>query len=334
MDDETQRLRLLAQDTARRLTAKKQAWPFESRKREEPPPKRPRFTFSDGPGGAVPPPNARAPEIGSSAPVNPPGLPVNSKENWYAAAQAAEAATLAGSEGDGFDNSYTVVEVPDEFTGLIIGKHGSGIKNLQAETGASLCVGKLATEGMRKVCITGCPESQEAAKTSLWNVLERAKEHKKRKEEQGNQVVDYIELPNKFSGRLIGMKGAVLRQVREGYGVRADLDDNVNEPLRKLELKGPLQSVQMAKQHVELLLLELYRRHKIYNAPLENKYSNTSFVFEAPKQQVLGAAMKQEDLELLLQPWATHYAGNSECISIFENFQVEEMDVEIPGVEN
>eukprot|EP00434_Breviolum_minutum_P014627 symbB.v1.2.012895.t2/scaffold899.1/size154094/1 len=179
---------------------------------------------------------------------------------------------------------------------------------------------------MRKVCITGCPESQEAAKTSLWNFLERAKEHKKKKEQQGNQVVDYIELPNKFSGRLIGMKGAVLRQVREGYGVRADLDDNVNEPLRKLELKGPLQSVQMAKQHVELLLLELYRRHKIYNAPLENKYSNTSFVFEAPKQQVLGAAMKQEDVELLLQPWAAHYAGNSECISIFENFQVEEIE--------
>eukprot|EP00434_Breviolum_minutum_P014626 symbB.v1.2.012895.t1/scaffold899.1/size154094/1 len=72
---------------------------------------------------------------------------------------------------------------------------------------------------MRKVCITGCPESQEAAKTSLWNFLERAKEHKKKKEQQGNQVVDYIE-------------------VREGYGVRADLDDNVNEPLRKLELKG------------------------------------------------------------------------------------------------
>eukprot|EP00435_Cladocopium_sp_Y103_P028957 s1060_g7.t1 len=43
----------------------------------------------------------------------------------------------------------------------------------QESTGAVLCVGKLAVEGLRKVCITGCPESQEAAKASLLSFVEQ-----------------------------------------------------------------------------------------------------------------------------------------------------------------
>eukprot|EP00435_Cladocopium_sp_Y103_P027077 s1060_g6.t1 len=145
-----------------------------------------------------------------------------------------------------------------------------------------------------------------------------------------------MHVPHKFAGRLIGIRGEVIRQVRDAYGVRAALDDCVNEPMRKLELRGHVQAVQYAKQHVELLLLEVYRRFRIYNAPLESKYNSTSFLFESPLLQTQSAMKQQQDMELLLQPWAAHFAGNLmgnlDCVSIFKKFQSLE-DAEIPGVD-
>lgn len=326
MDQETVRLRALAAATARRLTAKKQGKdPLESTKRQDPPAKRPRFTFSDEPNALPPPALMEAP----SAPDAVEGIEAPKKDwhHWYAAAQAAEAATMAGTEG--ITESYTLVEIPDEFTGLLIGKHGIAIKQMQESTGAVLCVGKLAVEGLRKVCVTGCPESQEAAKASLLSFVEQQQEFKKFQEQQ---VIDYLEVPNKFAGRLIGIRGEVIRQVRDAYGVRAALDDCVDEPMRKLELRGHAQAVQYAKQHVELLLLEVYRRFRIYNAPLESKYNNTSFLFESPLLQTQSAMKQQQDMELLLSPWAAHFAGNLDCVSIFKKFQSLE-EAKIPGVD-
>eukprot|EP00435_Cladocopium_sp_Y103_P034014 s1060_g8.t1 len=129
---------------ARRLTAKKQGKDqLESSKRgQDPPTKRPRFTFSDEP-NSMPPPLPALTEAPSDAgegaqnttlavATGPGSTEAPKKENWhhfYAAAKAAEAATMAGAEG--ITESYTVVEVPDEFTGLLIGKHGIAIKQMQ-----------------------------------------------------------------------------------------------------------------------------------------------------------------------------------------------------------
>lgn len=294
---EIQRLRALAAATAQRLTAKKvqQGHSLPTAR----PPKRRRNEF------LTEPPSAAGAEV--ERPTRTRG---EEPRTWEAAAKVAEAA----AEGGG-DNGYTVVEIPDDFTGLLIGKQGSMIKNLQAETGAALCVGKLAIEGMRKVCITGSLESQEAAYQSLLHFLERNKA---------------LQLPNKFAGRLIGLQGQVIGQVREAYGVRAYLDQCYEAPMRKLELRGSAEAVAQAKQHVELLLLELYRRHKIYNAPLENKYgAQASLVFAEPKHLVQQA---QEDPGTWLQPWAAHYAGNLDCVSLFEECKDLEEDP-IPGLD-
>ncbi|CAK9061999.1 unnamed protein product [Durusdinium trenchii] len=306
---EIQRLRALAAATAQRLTAKKvqQGHSLPTAR----PPKRRRNEF------LTEPPSAAGAEV--ERPTRTRG---EEPRTWEAAAKVAEAA----AEGGG-DNGYTVVEIPDDFTGLLIGKQGSMIKNLQAETGAALCVGKLAIEGMRKVCITGSLESQEAAYQSLLHFLER---NKALQDAKASQVVDYVELPNKFAGRLIGLQGQVIGQVREAYGVRAYLDQCYEAPMRKLELRGSAEAVAQAKQHVELLLLELYRRHKIYNAPLENKYgAQASLVFAEPKHLVQQA---QEDPGTWLQPWAAHYAGNLDCVSLFEECKDLEEDP-IPGLD-
>eukprot|EP00913_Durusdinium_trenchii_P009465 g8896.t1 len=288
---EIQRLRALAAATAQRLTAKKvqQGHSLPTAR----PPKRRRNEF------LTEPPSAAGAEV--ERPTRTRG---EEPRTWEAAAKVAEAA----AEGGG-DNGYTVVEIPDDFTGLLIGKQGSMIKNLQAETGAALCVGKLAIEGMRK-------------------------------DAKASQVVDYVELPNKFAGRLIGLQGQVIGQVREAYGVRAYLDQCYEAPMRKLELRGSAEAVAQAKQHVELLLLELYRRHKIYNAPLENKYgAQASLVFAEPKHLVQqaqeernGELESNQDPGTWLQPWAAHYAGNLDCVSLFEECKDLEEDP-IPGLD-
>lgn len=70
-------------------------------------------------------------------------------------------------------NAY-IISVPNECVGLIIGKGGEIIRQLQQESGAKIQVAKkeIQNTGVRNVFIDGPPERYEAAKKMIENIVE------------------------------------------------------------------------------------------------------------------------------------------------------------------
>lgn len=262
-----------------------------------------------------------------------------------AAAAAADAAAVA-AVSDGSDAStelpFTIAEVPDEFVGILIGKHGECIRQLQADTGALVCVGKLSTNGMRKVCITGCVEKQALAHN---RIIELVAAHRE-KEAAKKLLVSYsIEVPERFMGYVIGKNGDVINRVKESTGVKAvSYDGKTSGPLssrtKLLELRGTADAVANAREQVERVLLDLYRRHRIFNAPLEQKYGHllvppTVLMTEWPAEDALQDGEMQDpveaDLDSFFLAWAHFYKGNPECIALFLKLKSNEDPVHAPG---
>jgi far upstream element-binding protein len=71
-----------------------------------------------------------------------------------------------------------IIPVPDDIVGLIIGKGGETIRNLQIESGAKVQVALKAVEdtGMRNVFVDGPDENYRRAKTLIDDII---KEHRK-----------------------------------------------------------------------------------------------------------------------------------------------------------
>eukprot|EP00931_Biecheleriopsis_adriatica_P002252 TRINITY_DN102959_c0_g1_i1.p1 TRINITY_DN102959_c0_g1~~TRINITY_DN102959_c0_g1_i1.p1 ORF type:complete len:397 (+),score=123.29 TRINITY_DN102959_c0_g1_i1:61-1251(+) len=387
-DGIVQRLRAMAAETAKKITAKRQKASARAPPPPPPPPpgKRLRQTSTgEGKGEA----SHKAAAAGGGG--------------WRHAAAAVEAAAAGaeGTEESSRSDGYTIVQVPDDKVALLIGRHGSDIKKLQAETGAIICVGKLATEGTRKVCITGCCESQAAAKAAIECFIAAEEDKEKQK-----PVSHYMEIPAKYVGSVIGTHGAVINRIKATCGVMASFEpkskDNLDDgtEFRFLELRGSVDAIANACQQVEHVLLECYRRHGIFNAPLETKYgqpapmplescrkdgahhlhssaghhegATTDMKAEAsytvqrcgmgaavgeswtrghdgsasgcfPLQSLphAGLAAPQEAhvsdaeaiIDSLLQPWVEHYAGDPECVQMFEMLMEGLEESLAPGVE-
>ncbi|CAE7488351.1 Ctl2 [Symbiodinium sp. CCMP2592] len=123
--------------------------------------------------------------------------------------QGAEAAACANGAGGlpAAENTFTVIEVPESYIGLLIGKGGYDIRQLQACTGAAVQVGKLSFEGSRKVCLNGSAEAQAAAEAIIKRKLMEWAE-----KDAYKPITDYILVPMKFASKLIGPHGCVINQ--------------------------------------------------------------------------------------------------------------------------
>lgn len=220
---------------------------------------------------------------------------------------------------EGEDSTWTIVEVPEKLLGLFIGKQGAGVKQLQAETGAKLQVGLLNQGGIRRVCIHGTAEQQAHAKRLVESFVEQ-----KGLQEAHRQatVTDVMLVPERFVGKIIGPHGDVIKQVKEQSGawsVEMQRESSKDSEFRNLSIKGLPEEIELAKEKVELLLLDSYRNVGIFNAPLEKKHGRKlQALQQVPSASCPGGPQFLMPCDALVSTPAFDMSQAFDCQTLFE----------------
>lgn len=191
--------------------------------------------------------------------------------------------------------AFMVVKVPDKFVGLLIGKSGVGLKQMQAEHNAKITVGKLVEEGQRRVCIEGARSSQlkVAELIGHFTAMREAQDAVADVIKKQVTSAEIMQIPERFVGLMIGKKGENIKQICHRCGVEAQFDKEPHDEIRNLTIKGTAESIPAAREQVEMTMLHCWRRDGIYNKPLEEQFANPS-----PEKALLlqsiaeGAALK------------------------------------------
>eukprot|EP00747_Dinoflagellata_sp_TGD_P169002 gnl/TRDRNA2_/TRDRNA2_196788_c0_seq1.p1 gnl/TRDRNA2_/TRDRNA2_196788_c0~~gnl/TRDRNA2_/TRDRNA2_196788_c0_seq1.p1 ORF type:complete len:373 (+),score=59.47 gnl/TRDRNA2_/TRDRNA2_196788_c0_seq1:85-1203(+) len=176
----------------------------------------------------------------------------------------------------------TVLKLPNELTGNIIGRFGSCIRSIEYATGVAIQVSKSVhpVTDCRNVYIQGTPDGQARAQQAIERLIKRYSVFCKDVHVSGQVVTDHIMIPLRFVACIIGKRGQNIKPVMGATGVLAHIHDGYNEKdvtgeaQKALVLQGTPEGVEMAKKMVELTLLEHYRKARIFNAPLEAKFAS------------------------------------------------------------
>ena len=166
------------------------------------------------------------------------------------------------------------VEVPDADVGLIIGKGGATIKQIQSSTGSCVQIPKAANAdnaSVRTISIT-CPtqEGAEAAKTQVVNIIQNKITNNNNHSGQGNNsnynnmqstgppaASVQVAVPNKDVGLCIGRQGCVIRQLQGKTNTKIDIPPQPVGNVRVITVTGPSQEAcELAKTYIERIINE------------------------------------------------------------------------------
>eukprot|EP00928_Gymnodinium_smaydae_P008524 TRINITY_DN13102_c0_g1_i2.p1 TRINITY_DN13102_c0_g1~~TRINITY_DN13102_c0_g1_i2.p1 ORF type:complete len:569 (+),score=129.05 TRINITY_DN13102_c0_g1_i2:85-1707(+) len=209
----------------------------------------------------MPPPPPSAPSVGLVMPPPPatPAMPPPPATPALSQLQQQQQFSLdEGVESDDFE----VIEIPDEVIGLVIGKGGYRIKEVEAECGVNVKVGKLVNGGMRKIAVAGKQAQREKASGLLLALSKRME-----------KVEEEVECPGSFLGVLIGKKGVNCKMIQDVYGVKLDVERDPDNDKAIIKICGSREGSSMAKQRLQYLLLDCHRRRGIFNTALEEQFA-------------------------------------------------------------
>lgn len=172
--------------------------------------------------------------------------------------------------------SAYIIPVPNDCVGLIIGKGGETIRQLQQESGAKIQVAKkeVAETGQRNVFVEGTPERYEHAKRLIEAIVA---------EHQGNFTFDqntstvYYPVPNSMVGLLIGKNGDNLKNMmlRTRAMIHVPKVPEPGQNQRMVQIRGTKSQIENVRREVAAFISNL------------NKAATTSQLRE--KQQAVAA---------------------------------------------
>lgn len=146
--------------------------------------------------------------------------------------------------------------VPNDCVGLIIGKGGETIRNLQMQSGAKIQVAKKEVSGsrIRNVFVEGTPERFEIAKRLIEEIVSEAKRLNKTSNScsSNNNIAFNSEvnpfpgphvpypIPNTLTGLIIGKNGDTIKNLHNKCGAYVFIPkhSDVSSGERVLELSG------------------------------------------------------------------------------------------------
>jgi len=157
-----------------------------------------------------------------------------------------------------------IIPVPNDCVGLIIGKGGETIRQLQMESGAKIQVAKKEIENsnLRNVFVEGPHDKYNRAKEMIEEII---KEHRRTADPQvyvgdtnpfpgPHQKVD---VPDKYVGLIIGKNGENLRTIASRSGTRIFVPRENHHPgsdERIIEVDGDPTSIEICKQEIDGLI--------------------------------------------------------------------------------
>ncbi|CAH8869693.1 unnamed protein product [Trichobilharzia szidati] len=154
----------------------------------------------------------------------------------------------------------TETAIPDRFVGLVIGKGGEQITQLQNDTQCKVQISQAGTPE-RTVTLTGTPQQIDHAKQMISDIIERAGKNGTPTTPAFNATgsITTIEMmvPGLKAGLVIGKNGETIKNLQEENGVKMVLIQQSNNPTpedKPLRISGEPSRVEKARQAVLVLI--------------------------------------------------------------------------------
>lgn len=151
------------------------------------------------------------------------------------------------------------VMVPDRTVGLIIGRGGETIRDLQERSGCHInIVGEnKSLNGYRPVNLIGSAASQRHAKDLVFEIVESdqkgisIKELHSRRDDPYNKINDAIHVPGEAVGMIIGKGGETIREMQDRTGCKINVSPASGRDIeREIGLIGTRNAIDAAKRAI------------------------------------------------------------------------------------
>jgi far upstream element-binding protein len=146
------------------------------------------------------------------------------------------------------------IMVPDRTVGLIIGRGGETIRDLQERSGCHInIVGEQkSVNGLRPVNLIGSPQAAALAKELILEIV--ASDEKGAAPVVSNEKInDSIRVPSDAVGLVIGKGGETIKEIQASTGCKVNVSqpEGPNAVDREIGLVGTRDSIERAKQAIE-----------------------------------------------------------------------------------
>lgn len=156
------------------------------------------------------------------------------------------------------------LKIPKDSVGVVIGRGGSNIKQIQEETVTKINFGDEKDESERVCEIRGSPESVEKACFMIRSIIAN----------QPLIITSELFVPQQAVGRIIGKNGTVIRSISTQSSARINVDRYYSEKEasentlreRRVVIQGTEEQVALAKS----LILEKVEEHRVLKSQLED----------------------------------------------------------------
>eukprot|EP00698_Gefionella_okellyi_P022090 TRINITY_DN7274_c0_g5_i1.p1 TRINITY_DN7274_c0_g5~~TRINITY_DN7274_c0_g5_i1.p1 ORF type:complete len:442 (-),score=142.58 TRINITY_DN7274_c0_g5_i1:36-1361(-) len=193
------------------------------------------------------------PEPRRDAPAQPQSPPSHDNSNAYGGASYQMGQQSQPAPIDSFQ-----IEIPNSMVGLVIGRGGEKIKELQEKSGASIQIQKdseidSASE-FRPLTVAGTREQTDMAK-ALILALVRETQAAGKLPQFGGQATD-IWVPQSYVGTVIGRGGETIRQLQQDSGAHIQVDKDDTRERRRILISGQPANCAKAKELISAMINE------------------------------------------------------------------------------
>ena len=151
------------------------------------------------------------------------------------------------------------IMVPDRTVGLIIGRGGETIRDLQERSGChvNIVAENKSVNGHRPVNLIGSAASQRHAKDLIFEIVDSdqkgisIKELRARKDDPYSKVNDMVMVPGEAVGMIIGKGGETIREMQDRTGCKINVSPATGRDIeREIGLIGTRNSIESAKRAI------------------------------------------------------------------------------------
>jgi far upstream element-binding protein len=184
----------------------------------------------------------------------------SSKRGGSAVPERSRAESKAPSSSGGKDANSLQILVPDRTVGLVIGRGGETIRDLQDRSGChvNIVAENQSINGMRPVNLIGSMSSQQHARDLIMEIVESdqkgisVKELRSRGRDESNEKInDSIYVPGDSVGMIIGKGGETIRDMQNSSGCKINVSPASGRDVqREIGLIGSRQAIEAAKRAI------------------------------------------------------------------------------------
>jgi len=164
------------------------------------------------------------------------------------------------------------VKIPKDMAGVVIGRQGSNIKEIQAKTETRINFkDELETEDYKVACIRGLPDDAQHAEILIYQTIAQ----------QPKVESVTLHIPEIYIGKIIGRGGENVKEIQRVSRCKVDIDRGPlggygNE--RKVVLKGSSSQINAAKELIE----EYIKEEKSMRLSIESRQSRNKSKSKEP----------------------------------------------------